>query len=487
MKEAYVADIWRRVFSRTYATAYNRLNFKAVQRLGSGEVSFDAGITAIVGGNGVGKSTLLSTVLRSLGPAKSAHDASLFQAAEVEISGTLTGPQHDGQLATSLDGEGIKVLPKGAAIPAYIWIDPSTQATELRSAILSDANFEENLEGIDAQKYDDVQREIVSYIVGRKYEIIEVYEVADYGDLGLIPYFRVSADGLAYDSRSMGLGELSLFLIHWKLNSLENDAIVLVEEPETHISPKSQARLMNVCADICLRKGMSLIVTTHSPFVIERLPRRNLRLLVRNGSEIEVISSPASDQVARVLGDRLTYHGAILVEDEQSRCIVRSILRQLAPELLEYYEIVVATAVDGVIKGIDGLPKLKDWFSLFGILDGEQRDAYKEKIYKWPHGFLPNPETPEALLQSVIQTNRPAIATQISRPVETLNVACDAAAGLEAHEWIRHVRQALSLEVSQFTDAIVQVWLSEAANQDICKEIISRLHEHAYVLRNQDL
>jgi hypothetical protein len=176
----------------------------------------------------------------------------------------------------------------------------------------------------------------------------------------------------------------------------------------------------------------------------------------------------------------------MLVEDEFARCLARSVLRNLAPELLEYFEIVNAVSDSGVVKGLEGLPKLKDWFSLVGVFDGDQREAQKDKSYAWPHLFLPGPLRPEAVIQNVIKTQPHEVAESVGCNNEQLQVACDAAEGMELHEWVKVVRQTLSLEPQALVDGVVRVWLADEANRKACDELVSGLRERAYLVRKKE-
>jgi len=484
MKAAQVSDVWRRLFRRPFEVSYDKLVFKGVQRIGTATIDFKPGITAVVGGNGVGKSTLMSTIVRSLGPAGNVHAATLFEGEDIEVAGTLKGKPDNRIISTSMQGDAINVVPADAEVPEYRSIDPSTYATKVQRLILEDAEFSDNLEGIDPEKYSTEECNTMSYIVGKKYDNVEVYEI-DYAELGTIPYFRVQSDEIEYDSAQMGLGELSLFLIYWQLRGVQQDSIVLVEEPETHVSPRSQESLINVCAKMSVQKGLHLIVTTHSPFIIWNLPRDHVRLLMRDGVNVGVVASPSHDQVARVLGDRLNYHGALLVEDALSRAVVRGILRVLAPELLEYYEVVNAESTDGVKQCIEKFPRLKDWCSLVGMFDGDQRELILEE-FRWPHVFLPGNRSPENALKEIIEQRRVNVAAKLGCTVEQLNVACEAALGLESHEWLRRVRQALALELSTFVDGIIQVWLADEENRTSCEPFVAVLQDKAFLIKRPD-
>jgi predicted ATPase len=482
MKAAEVADFWRRALKRSYGTCYVQVAFNGIRRIGSGSLSFAPGMTAVIGGNGVGKSTLMSTVLRTLGPIEDERLTKLLgDPTGTEIKATVTTNNGQNTITIVVKDNDTTFEPAGSAIPPSKWIDPSTLATEVRSTILRDAKFSENLEGVDPIKLSDEDMRDLSYLVGRDYQSIAVYELEDYGGYDVFPYFRVSVDGVDYDSADMGLGELSLFLIHWTLRSLASQTIVLIEEPETHVSPRSQERLMDVCARYCSKKELSLIVTTHSPFVISRMRREQLRLIVRNAMQLGVVIAPSPDQVARVLGDRLTYHGALVVEDDLARAIARAILRNMAPELIEYFEIVVVGSNGDIVKALASTPKLRNWFSLVGLFDGDQRSGQKDKSYAWPHLFLPSDRSPEALLRATIEKQKDNAAGRLGSGVDQLNAACDQAQGADNHDWIRTVRQALQLEIPAFVDPVVQLWLEDENNRTEAELLVTALRQYVYM------
>src|SRR5437899_9561719 len=90
MKPAQVVDTWRRALSRPYRAFYKHIAFSGVAKLGNGEVPVKSGVTVMVGGNGVGKSTLMGALLRSLGPVKQEHIAQMLGPTEgMTITGTV--------------------------------------------------------------------------------------------------------------------------------------------------------------------------------------------------------------------------------------------------------------------------------------------------------------------------------------------------------------------------------------------------------------
>ena len=70
---------------------------------------------------------------------------------------------------------------------------------------------------------------------------------------------------------SEGFGSNSLILLFHQLVSAEDDATVLIEEPEIHLHPKAQAELAEVLAETAKAEDKQIIMTTHSEHLVERL------------------------------------------------------------------------------------------------------------------------------------------------------------------------------------------------------------------------
>src|SRR5579872_1963196 len=267
LRQARFDDHWRHVFARNYPTRFTQISFTGLSCIRNSTIDFGAGITAIIGSNGVGKSTLAAAISELL-----SNGSEVAAGHRDRLAGSTTdGTVFEGDVRKTLsmrDGEGGERLSVGEAFGGeFRWLDPSGLANSCVNQIHRDQDFDDLLEPITPLQLPSEELDLVSYAVGRKYTSFEIYEISDYGGLPLFPYFHVSSDGIDYGSEAMGRGELALLLTYWTLRDLPANSILVIEEPETHVSPRSQDCLMNILAKFSDEMRIWAIIATHSPTI----------------------------------------------------------------------------------------------------------------------------------------------------------------------------------------------------------------------------
>jgi predicted ATP-dependent endonuclease of OLD family len=132
-------------------------------------------------------------------------------------------------------------------------------------------------------------------------------------------------DDLPYDLA--GKGEQCRVQMRLAVAGDEKSRVVLIEEPENHLSHSNLNRLMDDIGNDCA--GRQVIVTTHSPFVLNKLGIDNLRLLSLTGGPTALteltpetkayfMKLPGYDTLRLILAER-----SILVEGPSDELIVQ--------------------------------------------------------------------------------------------------------------------------------------------------------------------
>jgi hypothetical protein len=250
----------------------------------------------------------------------------------------------------------------------------------------------------------------------------------------------------------------------WTLNDLPNNSILILDEPETHVSPKSQDALMNIIAKFCDERAIWVIITTHSPTIIRRLRRENVLLLTRHEGKAELVPNATKLDIALLLGGGVTYQCAIIVEDEAARSFLITLLQRLDPDLYRQCEILVAGSKGKITSLLNLMPKTRSWLTLIGIYDGDVREEFKKDNVKtqWPHTFLPGECSPEDLLKSLFENGNEIIASvsnELGIAAQRVIMALDHATGSDVHEYVQLLSMSLGIDLEQCRQALTRTWV----------------------------
>jgi predicted ATPase len=477
MREARIADHWRRALTRVYPTRLDAITFEGLSCLANDTVTFSPGITAVVGGNGVGKSTLIAAVAELLSNGAIGHSidrSNQVFGSNIQAQAFVTNNER--ALAIHTDAAGSRVTSDVKFEGEYRWLDPSAFAQLCVIQIRNDTNFEDLLDPVAPIELDKDSLDLVSYLIGKNYTSCAIYEIADYGNLERFPYFRVTSSGVTYGSESMGRGELSLFLSYWVLQDLPKCSILVLEEPETHVSPRSQDHLMNTVAKFCDEHAIWVIATTHSPAIIRRLPPSHIRLVARGTGLATILHTPSSVQVATILSGGVAFKGIFLVEDEGAKSFLLAIIEELASDLLPQFEIVPAGSDSEITKVMQSFPMTKDWLTVIGVYDGGIQPTIDTAKFIWPVVFLPGQQAPELVLRDLAIGSGPIqsdFCTHLHLMIDDVVLALNHIAGVDHHEWIRDFAKAIARDVSVVRQTLIHLWIGR--NRNNAEEFIKQL------------
>ena len=89
--------------------------------------------------------------------------------------------------------------------------------------------------------------------------------------------------------KKLSSGHAILLLIITKLIELvEEKTVVLIDEPEGHLHPPLLATFIRCLSEILNSRNAVALITTHSPIVLQEVPRRAAWILQRSGREVAI-------------------------------------------------------------------------------------------------------------------------------------------------------------------------------------------------------
>ncbi len=475
MRDVNLDRDWRKVASLQYRQRVEVVRFKDVAGFEDGSVSLEPFLTAFLGANGTGKSTLLSTVRIAADISfQSVPEVILprFRGATLEVDiqcgesmlTIATTVRDDGSLDRTDAWSGHQVDRDPIAVE---YLDIAAEARHQKGVFEVAERRASLMEGVEARLANGRELEMAQYISQKDYVALRTFEVAAPGDYvgdEVLPYFHVEEKGtnaLAYGSESMGIGELCLLLYQWHLSRAPAGSLILIDEPESSLPPRSQIALIRTLAGIALAKKCSFVLSTHSDHIIAPAPPTKTRMLYRVDTKTRIVGSPSRERMILALGLEGFPEAYLLCEDRLADKLLFELLHQAAEELWPRAERVRIGGAAKIRSIVDSSP-ITGNFHVIGVYDGDLHGTevaadHSHKVY------LPGRVSPDALIRNVVTTRTAEFASAAALELSRLEFVLANIAGLDSHDWV----EGLSEKVSISEDMVVRTVVSLLPQDEI--------------------
>lgn len=476
MRMARVNDNWRHVYKNKYPTRLERLSYENVLGLGAGEIRFSGGITAICGTNGVGKSSLLDCLLGLLTSSASPESTSTsLRISNATLQATaFMGGQSADHRARWVDGKLEEhVSPLQASV---IRIDPAEESLNLSADFRTMKNIEELLESVEADEADAADLRVLSGILGRNYTSWNTYEVETSPDV-FRPYFRVEYDGSTYGVETMGAGEIAVMFVLWSVKRAAALSILLIDEPECLIPPRSQIALMNHLAKCSADRKLWIVITTHAPGIISNVPPEHIWRLVKVEGSVKAVRATASWEPLADLGIEPQKRLIVLTEDRFSREFCRVWLHNMDHAFARECHFSFTNGTEGIINALKHYPDTDGVMSIIGLFDGDFAQQAPTGIK--PYAFLPGSVAPEVLVKQGLNADLEHFSETVGVSVHTLQGILARLEGCDHHDWVEQLAEELGRSYDTIAQGLCMRWLhkennrivAETAFQSMCKAL----------------
>lgn len=269
-------------------------------------------------------------------------------------------------------------------------------------------------------------------IVGSAYDDVSFQDVKhklQSAEVGIVSRF-----GNNYSENNMGFGEGRVLYTVDMLESSPEQSLFVLEEPETSLHENAQHAFSKYLLEVCNRRGHQIILTTHSPTIIQALPKESSKLLVRDRDGVTCYSGLSSSRVRAALSGGRQAALDVVVEDEFAKCVLQEAIRKSDRTLLQSIAIHPIGSADDVRDGVEILRKMGK--KCVGVRDGDKNSDPAQKLYKLPGS---NPPEKEVFLNSHVQ--------EILRSMYSVEVSDVLAANPDAdhHDWVELIsREAMT-------------------------------------------
>ncbi|EIJ41604.1 hypothetical protein BegalDRAFT_0692 [Beggiatoa alba B18LD] len=217
-----------------------------------------------------------------------------------------------------------------------------------------------------------------------------------------------------YSEFHMSAGERAVLRISKDISRLKN-ALILIDELEAGLHPFTQQQIMLELQRLAVRNDLQIIVTSHSPVVLESVPLEARIFLERIADNVSAVPAYKNIFQKAFYGQSLEKM-SILCEDDIAEAFLLGVLDEINPRLgLTPDDIYVGrdTGKELFPQHIEAIAKFKQLDSFIFVLDGDAKtlDAkLRETGSRFGHSITPlylPQEIPEAWAWQILKQHSP--------------------------------------------------------------------------------
>lgn len=217
-----------------------------------------------------------------------------------------------------------------------------------------------------------LETKIVSEILRKEFETIEIIEHNLFKDWGIS--IRLKQKSINYSEAFAGSGETAIVILVHKIFNAPKESLILLDEPETSLHSGAQKRLMSFLLEQCIKKKHQIVISTHSPFLLENMPDESIKVfstLSTNGKFV-INNNRSYKEAFHELEIENTSKKNILVEDQTAKILIDKILEKLGKAIQSLFEVkYLPGGADDINQRLTTIMEISD--STYVLFDGDQK------------------------------------------------------------------------------------------------------------------
>lgn len=437
-------------------------------------IEFKFPITAIVGENGSGKSTILQAAAASYrcpGSDKKIYASRFFPdtpwdtVTRAEIKSCVHEREDSHILSVRKPSDRWRGNPERRERTVY-YIDLSRiQPLSARSGYskLAKATLREG----HSQEFEASVISRLSTIMGKSYDTIRMATIENDPNR-IIPVIQQGIQ--PYSGFHQGAGELTATEL--LANKFEQYSLVIIDEIESSLHPRAQRRLVRDLANLSREKDIQFIVSTHSPYVLEELPPEGRIYIVETNAGKSTVTGVSPEFAMSKMDEHDHPECDIYVEDDVAKILLNEIVAYKRPDMMSRLCI---TPYGAASVGISlGIMAYQNRFPRPSVvfLDGDQTRTQGTEI-------LPGGDAPERVVfDALSEEGWPHIAERLDRECSLVIDSLNRAMTLDNHhDWLRSAANPLHVGASHLWQVLCASWIKNIANDSDLNNLILAIED----------
>jgi ABC-type multidrug transport system ATPase subunit len=385
IRPSEIAALLEKVKKGNYGKYLRSVRLAHVRAFNGPSVIFEFPVTALIGPNGGGKSTVLGAAACAYKdvkpgmffPKSAIGDDTMadwgIEYSLIDKSLSVNSEIRRGSRFKQLRWKRSDVLARQVLYFGIERTVPAGEKPRFKKLMKSSYQPSGQQRALGAQIATQVEKILGRSVIGFQVADIEGSE-----------QFHVGGDGtVEYSEFHFGAGEASIIRMVSAVESAEDNTLILVEEIENGLHPIATRRLVEYFIDVAGRKSCQVIFTTHSDYALDPLPPE----AIWAATDGQVQQGKLSVETLRAVSGRVDTEVVIFVEDEFAKCWVDAALRERLRERFDQVE-VHAVAGDGNARRIHMAhrdnPAIESVSLCFLDGDSQQLDDVSVGVFRLP-------------------------------------------------------------------------------------------------------
>ena len=348
------------------------------------EMFFNFPVVAVVGENGIGKSTFLkaavcayeNTAGQTFYPSKmfvsTRWDENALSNATIEYKVRIGNTSEKPLRWRKTNDWGFTPKKEKPKRPVFFLDISRTLPLDATAGYAKIAKTATTEAGSETVLTEDTIREL-SYVLGHSYVGARFVgtDVNVERKIGLL-----TKDCGEISQFHQGAGEGSILDVFKLFQDIPNYSLLVIDEIENSLHPQAQRRLVQYLLKLAKAKKLQVILSTHSPFVLDELPPVARIMLMRLSGRKEIIYKFSTEFALSTIDDKTHPELFVSVEDEEAVALFWEIMKKADSRYSEICTKIAIRPVGSytVVKKIDDLYRSGALpYKSLCIVDGDKR------------------------------------------------------------------------------------------------------------------
>lgn len=323
---------------------------------------------------------------------------------------------------------------------------------------------------IESAEIGDAFRERLSHVLGRNYSKARfaTSDVDNKRQVGLL-----EREWGELSQFHQGAGEDATLDLFRTLQGLPENSLLLIDEVEASLHPRAQRRLVRFLLWLARQRRVQIVLSTHSPFVLQELPQEARILLLPGPQGLSVVYGVSAEFAMSRLDDEVHPEAHVFVEDRDAEILLREILAssEEAAKLLARIEIspVGPANVVAMLGNLGIAGKLP--YKSIAILDGDHADSHCKN--------LPGQLAPEKVVYSELKEKGwPNLPQRFGIGAGTLfTILDDAMLEPDHHKWNAKVGDQILKSSVSVWEVLANEWCKSCLDLEIGKALTQAISD----------